>query len=115
MYRLASRVRVVLSYDLYGGLSNQLYGHIDLLTLGLLAGAEVVIPKCGFRPPSHDTCRWSHHQTAASRSGQHHRRQIWPARMSAGAWYGSEQMLMQCSVFCMSFPTVNVSPSNRRR
>ena len=44
--RLASRVRVLLTYDLYGGLSNQLYGHVDALALGLLAGAEVVLPRC---------------------------------------------------------------------
>ena len=44
--RVASRIRVLLTYDLYGGLSNQLYGHIDVLSLGLLAGAEVVLPPC---------------------------------------------------------------------
>ncbi len=44
--RVASRVRVLLTYDLYGGLSNQLYGHVDVLAMGLLAGAEVVLSPC---------------------------------------------------------------------
>jgi len=50
---VASRIRVLLTYDLYGGLSNQLYGHVDVLSMGLLAGAEVVLAPCVTSPKSY--------------------------------------------------------------